>query len=168
MIVNPFTVREIPFKKADYGALPPQVLGEFNSGKTNLVFHGCISIESDDDFPAFPRDPIQIENRSLDIEPLTIRRGGFADSAAPIENAGDADGKETRIVLYAELCQPPERQCLELAFGDDQRQLCISQQRTIGAWRKVKHVAAAGRAQVLLFHLDLAAGIRFEIGMVAS
>ena len=60
MIVNPFTACEIPFKKANHGALPPQVLRKFNSGETNLVFHGCIRIEGDDDFAAFPRDPIQI------------------------------------------------------------------------------------------------------------
>ena len=98
---------------------------------------------------------------------MAIRRGGFTDGAAPIEDTRDADGKETRIVLYAELCQPPERQCLEFAFGDDQRQLCISQQRNIGAWRQIKHVAAAWRAQVLLFDLQLATGIRFQIGVVA-
>ena len=92
VIVNPFSVCEIPFYKADDRALAAKVLRQLDARETNLVFDGCIGIESNDDFPAFPRDPIQIENRSFHIEPLTIRRGGFADRAAPIEYPGDADG----------------------------------------------------------------------------
>lgn len=99
---------------------------------------------------------------------MAIRRGGFADCAAPIENTGNADGQKTRIVLHAEGCQPPERQCLELALGDDQWQFCITQQCTIAAGRQLEHVAPAWRAQVFLFNLQLATGIGLQIGVVAS
>lgn len=112
VIVNAFAMREIPFEKADDRALVPKVLRQLDARETKLVFQRRIGVECDDDLAAFPRDPIQIENWSFDIQPLAIRRGGFADRAAPIENAGDANGQKTRIILYAEGCQPPERQCL--------------------------------------------------------
>ncbi len=110
---------EIPFEKTDRGALPTKVLGKLNSRETNLIFHGCVGIQCNDDFAVLPCDPIQVENRPFHIQALAIGCGCFADRAAPIENAGDADWQKARIVLYAELCQPPKCQSLELALGDD-------------------------------------------------
>lgn len=58
VIVNAFAVGEIPFHKADHRALAPKVLRQLEARETNLVFYSGIGIESDDDFAAFPRDPI--------------------------------------------------------------------------------------------------------------
>lgn len=79
-----------------------------------------VSVERDDESAALPGDPIQIEDRSFDIQPLAIGRRGFADRAAPIEHTRNADGHKVRGSVSIPVGEPPESECFEFAFGDDQ------------------------------------------------
>ena len=55
--------------------------------------------------------------------------------------------------------EPPQRECFEFAFRDDEGQRRIPKLRVCNTRREVKHVAVTWRAEIFLFWFDLALGV---------
>src|SRR5271165_3471707 len=87
MVIDPFSLRQVPLQKTDDRSLPAQVLSEFCTSDPHLIFRVSVGIERDDDLAILPGNPVQVRNGTFHIDPLTIRTSRFADSAAPVENS---------------------------------------------------------------------------------
>ena len=96
MIIDAFAVCQIPFIKANSRAQLSQVLRKFIAGKAHLIFRSHVGIETEDDLPVFPGNPIEVRNRTLNIQPLPVRACRLADDAAPVEHAGNAERQKAR------------------------------------------------------------------------
>jgi hypothetical protein len=92
MIVDAFAFLGVPFDETDSGATAAQMPREFSARVPDEVFFGGVGIICNYNAPPFPSDALQIGNRPLHIQALTIWPRGFADRAAPVVNTGDSHG----------------------------------------------------------------------------
>ena len=74
---------------------PLEVRGQFGSRNTHEIFRNGICVIGNHHTATLPCNPVQIGNGSLDVEAASIRANGFADRAAPVVDAGHADGQKS-------------------------------------------------------------------------
>jgi len=64
--------------------------------------------------------------------------------------------------------QAPERQCLELALGEDDGQGCVAKGLLADVGRYKQHVGPARRAEVFLSGLQIPGEVVFEVGLIPA
>ena len=83
-----------------------------------------------------------------------------------LKTPANTDRQKARAVLSVPTSKSPQRECFELAFGDQHESIHVAQ-RSLGPWWQIEHVSSSRRTEILLPHLHLAGRVEFEVGVVA-
>jgi len=123
-----------------------------------------VGVIRNDNAPFIPSDPVEIRDSTLHVQATAIRPVGLPNRAAPVADAGDSDGKKARLVGRTMIGKLPEGEGLELAFGNDNRD--VTQDVLRSPRRQVQELGATRRAEVFLPRLQTACGVVLHLGVI--
>lgn len=168
MIIDSFSLSNIPFQKTHDRSPAPQMCRQFGTRNPDEILGDGIGVVGDQHPAVLPSDPAQIRNSSLHVEASTVGPDRFADRASPVVDTCDAHGQETGPIWRTMTGQAAQGKRLEFTFREGDRHTGVLHEQRIDARHEVEHVRAAGRTQVLLSRFKVAGGIVFEVRLVAT
>lgn len=169
VIVNPFTVCEIPSEKADDHPCRRRCCASSMRAKRTWSFTAASASKT-----MMTLRPFHVIQSKSRIGPLTFSRwpsGAVALPTVPrqLKTPEMPTGRKRGSFCTPNFASRQSARVLNSPSVMINGRSALTKQLVITtAWRQVKHVAPAWRAQVLLFDLQLATRIRFQIRVVAS
>ena len=168
MVIDSFTLGNVPFEEADDGTPAAQVRAEHRACDADGLLGDRVGIIGNHHRAAGPHDPVEIRDCPFDVQPAAVRPDGLADGSAPVVNAGNSHRQKAGLCSRPVVRQAPQGEGLELPLRDHDGQGCVAKGLLANAGHDVQQVGPARRTDVFLPGLQSAGQVVVEVGLIPA